>query len=427
MNMNPLQQKLLSALKEIPLLDVHAHISSDHPQASDVSDILFYHFLRREAYSAGLPDDDFLVSNVPIEERIAYFLPYLKYIENTATFWCVKRILEDIYEIPHGELNEGTWKEIYRRIGEKKHDDSWPREVMARTGIERSLICGSAWKREDLEKYPFLSPLFEDLERFNFDPERTSSLLDLIEKRYGFLPESVSEYREILNRFFEEKVKEGVSHFACFISSSLKPTKGGRKEIERIYHKKLSKKELTLQEQNTLITWLLCSYLEVLRELKRPAQFCMGAWWAKPGLRYGESYVFANHELALNLTTLFKDFPDVRINIMCAAMSLSHELTVIARMIPNVSLLGFWWHTLFPAYIEGIMAERLDALPANKWIAIGTDAYSVEWAYGKVNLVLHCLARVLSHRIDRGYFSEKQALSIARRVLYDNPKEIYGL
>jgi len=374
-----------------------------------------------------LPNDDFLVSNVPIEERIGYYLPHLKYVENTATFWCVRRILEDIYGIPRGEFNKDNWRKIQEKIEQRKHDNNWPRQVMDKAGIERSLSCGSSWKREDLERYPFLLPLFEDLERFSFDPERTSSLLNLIEERYGVLPESAGECREFLSSFFRDSVKEGVSHFVCFISSSFKPVKEEKQGIETIYHKKIAKKKLTSKEQNALITWLLYSYLESLQELKRPAQFCIGAWWAKPGLKYGESYVFANHELAIDLKTVFKDFPGVKINIMCAAASLSHEFTIVARMIPHVSLLGFWWHTLFPAYIEGIIAERLEALPVNKWIAIGTDAYSVEWAYGKVTLVLHCLARVLAEKIEQGYFSEKEALWIARRILYDNPKEIYGL
>jgi len=425
--MSPLYEKILSALKEIPLVDVHSHISVDHPQVNDTSEILFYHFLRREVYSAGLPEDDFLVSNASLEKRMAYFFPYLKYIENTATFWCIRKILEDIYEIPHGELNQSNWKKIQEKIKQRKRDNNWPRKMMEKAGIERSLICGSEWKKKNLEKYPFLSPLFENLECFSFDPERTSSLLDLTKEHYGFLPETVSGYEELLSSFFKEKVKEGVSYFTCFISSSLKPMKGGKERIEAVYKKKTAGRELTSEEQNILITWLLYSYLGILKEVKHPAQFCIGAWWARPGLRYGESYVLTNHHLIFDLISVFKDFPDVKISIMYAACSLSQELTIISRMLPNVSLLGFWWHTLFPSYIERIIAERLEALPANKWIAIATDAYSVEWAYGKVKLVLHCLARVLCDKIEQGYFSQKKALWIARRVLYHNPKEIYGL
>ena len=82
------------------------------------------------------------------------------------------------------------------------------------------------------------------------------------------------------------------------------------------------------------------------------------------------------------------------------------------RMLPNVSLLGFWWHTLIPNIIEQLISQRIESLPSNKWIAIATDAYSVEWAYGKVSLVLHCLARVLSQKVEEGYFTEKLPLNM---------------
>ena len=66
-------------------------------------------------------------------------------------------------------------------------------------------------------------------------------------------------------------------------------------------------------------------------------------------------------------------------------------------------------------------------LPANKWILVGTDAYMVEWSYGKVCIVRDALARVLARRVREGRLSEKEALFIARRVLYENAKEVYGL
>ena len=44
-----------------------------------------------------------------------------------------------------------------------------------------------------------------------------------------------------------------------------------------------------------------------------------------------------------------------------------------------------------------------------------------------MSLVLHCLARVLSQKVEEGYFTEKTAIEYARRILYENPQEIYQL
>lgn len=108
--MNGSFEKVLSALREIPIIDAHSHISTTHPHARDISDVLFYHFLRRELYSAGCPDDAYLVSDASLEDRISFFLQYVPYVENTATFWCLRRIFEDVYAVPGGEISLDSCK-----------------------------------------------------------------------------------------------------------------------------------------------------------------------------------------------------------------------------------------------------------------------------------------------------------------------------
>ncbi len=425
--MNKYFEGILASLKEIPILDVHSHISVNHPHANDISDILFYHFVRRELYSAGLPDDDYLVSSEPLENRVSHFFQFSHLIENTATFWCLRRIFEDIYEIPDGEISLSNWKEIQSFIDSKKNDTKWPLEILNKARIRKSLICENHWDKEYLKKYQVLIPLYEDLQYFNFDPTRTTSPLDLVKMEFSHLPDNSSDFEEKIKLFFQNLKKDGVPYFASFIGPSFRKRKATDDKINDIYRKKITGIELTPDEQNIFITWILYCYLDSLRELGSPAQFYLGAYWARPGMRYGESYVWIDHQYLFDLVSVFKDFPEVQFNLMYAPLSNSQEFTIISRMLPNVSILGFWWHTLFPSSIETIISQRIESLPANKWIAIATDAYSVEWAYGKVSLILHCLAKVLSQKIEEGYFTEKKAIEYAHRILYDNPKEIYKL
>jgi len=420
-------QSILRSLEEIPIVDVHSHISVDHPQCRDLSDILFYHFIRRELYSAGLADDNFLVSDAPIEDRMVEFFKYLPLVENTATYWCVKKILTDIYQITGGDIRLDNWKNIQNQILEREKDPLWPKSLFDRVNVQCSLICEKCWSEERLRKNQYLKPLYEDLDSFHFDPTRDISLLDLIIREYGHLPEKTDDGQQLLLDFFQKKSQSGIRYFTAFISSAFHLVKPGPNQIDEIYKKNKAGMILNPEEKNVLFTWLLYGYFEALRQIKTPAQFVIGARWARPGMRYGESYVWTNHQLTLDLVTAFKDFPEVPMNLMFASLPLAQELTIIARMLPNVSLLGFWWHTLVPNIIEQLIAQRIESLPANKWIAIATDAYSVEWAYGKIKIVLECLARVLSRKIEEGYFSEKKAIELARRILYDNPKEIYNM
>ena len=48
-----------------------------------------------------------------------------------------------------------------------------------------------------------------------------------------------------------------------------------------------------------------------------------------------------------------------------------------------------------------LMAERLDMLPLNKQVGFFSDAYCVEWVYGKARMVQKQLARVLAEKSSR--------------------------
>ncbi len=418
---------ILNKLKELPVLDVHSHINVDCPQASSIEDIIFYHFIRRELYSAGYSDDNYLMSDTPIEDRMSTFFQYLPQVENTATFWCVKKILGDLYQVPGGEITQQNWRNIQQKIERNKTDPSWLQEVIKRCQLERSLCCEKLWKKESLERHPFLTPLYEDLNRLSFDPTRATSLDDLIIDVYGLIPDNIFSLEEYIYKYINDSIMDNISYFTAFISSEFRIDKNSSAKTNDIYKKKHSGKKLTVEERNILVNKLLYCYLSALQSFGVPAQFVIGAYWAREGMRYGESYVETNHTFIKDLVVICKEFNQVRFSLMYASHALSQEVTILSRMLPNVSILGFWWHTLFPTFIERIIFERLEALPANKWIAIATDSYCIEWAYAKLNLVLHSLAKVLCEKIDEGYFTEKKALWIAHKILYQNSKDIYEL
>ncbi len=95
-----------------------------------------------------------------------------------------------------------------------------------------------------------------------------------------------------------------------------------------------------------------------------------------------------------------------------------------ARELPNLSLAGYWWHNFFPDSIRQVIAERLDMLPLNKQIGFFSDAYCVEWVYGKARMAQKQLARVLAEKIEQGQYTRDDALSIAAAILYDTPRDL---
>lgn len=427
--MNRIYDRLIEELDPIPIIDVHSHLDVTRPQSQDIGDILFYHFLRREFASAG-GDDEFLVSDKPLEERVDYFLKRLPMIKNTATYWCAKKILRDLYGLEEG-LNEGNWRDVNRRITETSNDNTWPEVLLTkRLRIHKCLCCIdsiSDSRNEGLKRRPFLLP---HLEAFSFGPIYLESLMSSIRGGDGTIPENLESALEKFDALIDYNLGEGIRSFGSAIDESLVILPARDESAEKAYRNYFCGKALSFDEKNMLVTRFLYRFLEAIKG-KGVAQWYLGAAWKFGGRKvdygYGESYIYVNHQLTQNLIKVFKDFPGVKFNLMCCAESLSQELTIIARMLRNVSLLGFWWHNLFPSYIERLISERIEALPANKWMLVGTDAYTCEWCYGKISLVKGCLARVLARKIEQDYLTIDDAKFLASRILYENAREIYSL
>ena len=99
----------------------------------------------------------------------------------------------------------------------------------------------------------------------------------------------------------------------------------------------------------------------------------------------------------------------------------------MAKHIPNISVAGYWWHTLYPFYIRKSIETRLDIVPASKIVAFFSDAYHCEWYWPKLRLVKQIMGEVLVDRVKRGMYDLDTALAIIPTVFHDAPKEIYGL
>ncbi|MEE3104893.1 MAG: hypothetical protein VX273_04920, partial [Acidobacteriota bacterium] len=71
--------------------------------------------------------------------------------------------------------------------------------------------------------------------------------------------------------------------------------------------------------------------------------------------------------------------------------------------------------------------ERLERLPTLIAVGFFSDAYVVEWAYAKVQIVREVLARILSARVDQGQYTFDEALTIAHAILFDSPETLLGI
>jgi hypothetical protein len=117
--------------------------------------------------------------------------------------------------------------------------------------------------------------------------------------------------------------------------------------------------------------------------------------------------------------------PNIDFVAFIASASHNQHFCTLARELPNLYLIGYWWHNFFPSYISRIMEERLELLPINKNIGFFTDGYCLDWVYGKSILIRKILSDVLGQKIDSGYYTKRQALDIAKAMLKDTGANVF--
>lgn len=102
-----------------------------------------------------------------------------------------------------------------------------------------------------------------------------------------------------------------------------------------------------------------------------------------------------------DLAEIVARHPKVKFLCFVASRHANQSLCTLCRELPNLALVGYWWHNFFPGAMRQVMEERLDMLPVNRQIGFFSDAYTIEWSYAKTILVRRQLAQVLAQKIPR--------------------------
>ena len=69
--------------------------------------------------------------------------------------------------------------------------------------------------------------------------------------------------------------------------------------------------------------------------------------------------------------------------------------------------------------------RRLDVVPTTKLAAFTSDAYVIDWSYGRLKMTQRVLANILAERIDAGFLDKPDALAAAHEILFDTPRAIF--
>jgi len=437
-----LSPEIFDDLCSIPLLDPHTHLVDGHLGARGLHDILLYHMAISDLYSAGCPSGARLTEypGWPTTEeahaRIKEAIPYLQHTRNTAISWGVRIILADLFGWDE-ELTAENWQRLDAQIRERADDRSWPRDVMKRAGIKR---YGTEYARresgsdKDILQYSLEWAFFTRCQWGEFD----TALYEL-ERCWGKSPESPTPIgagkRPATERTIRtlEDVHAALGHYvshipydhllamATHISTDIDFAPVSDAEMASALKRRA---EAGPRERDIYASYINEAFLTALEPHGHQIvfQFSFGA---EP-LPFETASRLAQRSIG-QVAEMIGRHPRLRFQSFVASWHANHSLCTMARELPNFSLAGYWWHNFFPTVIRQVMEERLDMLPANKQVGFFSDAYCIEWTYAKARLVLRQLAAVLARKVEQGQYSWRDALDIARAILFETPQSLLGM
>ncbi len=424
-------QSLRQAIAATPVIDPHCHLRAGRPAADSLADLVLYHHVWVELVSSGMPVTATSQAGLPHEladpamaplDRVRAALPYLPNIRNTTCGSLLRCLLRDLYDVPEGELTDANVDQIADAVTHRASDPTWGTKLLReRCHITKALTV------EDADEEPCCGGVGKGAEGVPIllaGKEGPAAALAGIEARLGREVETGDEYVEAMQELGRHYGRSSLHFAGVWVPPFLDWHEPRSSEMEYLLYHARQNEPLSESDIGLFAGLGLRSFLAGMREGNlRTIQLIVGAQVLPPH----RSITQWHPRLPETLARLAAEFEDFHFNCSTASDLHTQDLAILAKHVPNISVAGYWWHTLYPATIRKSLELRLDIVPANKIVAFFSDAYHAEWVYPKLQLVQRLFGDVLLERVADGTYTEDLALSLVAQVFHDSAARIYGV
>jgi glucuronate isomerase len=292
----------------------------------------------------------------------------------------------------------------------------WEQQVRKKTKLEKIFLTNEFDDPlEGFDTSVYVPCLRTDALVFQLDKPETRARLA---KATGVEVGDAASLRKALARLFLHFTRKGAK--ACAIS--LPPRFSPVKFDDEFFYEQMQFGRY--QDLAPGIFWMLA---EFCRDFRLPFDLMIGV-----NRRVYEGGVFQGQDLfdqrtsLIQYKALFNAFPTVTFPISVLTTGQNQELCSYAWIFPNVVTSGHWWYSNIPAIIRKDLIERLQAVPKTKQVGYYSDAYKLEFVAPKCGMYRRILASVLADEFVRpGVMTETEAVTLGKRLLLDNVKEIF--
>jgi len=416
------EDRIRKAVNDIWIIDTHEHLEMEEERLERKNidfTYLFKHYayddLVSASHSMGLVSVMF-GHNFSLEDRWQLFKPFFNATRNTGYMRASLLAANDLFGI--SDLNDETYRELTEKI-RAANKPGWYKYVLKdRAKIELSI--------QDVGDRQFDRNFYRHVVRFDkFISVFTINEIKNIGLSYGIQVNTLEDYLTALRKAF----RRGIDNHMVGVKSALaydrilKYDNVTKEKAQAVFEQLVARDEkqgrIDFQTVKPLQDYMMHCVLDLAEEFNMPVQI-------HTGLHAGNGNYITNSN-PTHLTNLFFEYPNVNFCLFHSAYPYGGELSVLAKNFPNVFIDMCWSDIISPSYSIRYLNEWLETVPANKIMAFGGDYMIVEGVYAHSVMARRIVAKVLIDKVASGYFSEKEAVDIARRILRENAMEIFRL
>jgi len=434
MPMSQISKRIRAEVERISLVDTHEHLVSEGERLRQKIDLFYWflHYASSDLISAGMSEptlERLRDPDRPLDERWAEFAPFWEHARTTGYGRALLLAARDLLDVP--DINATTYRELSGKIAASNHE-GWYEHVLK----ERANIAVAI-----LHPIPDFDPTpLEEIDRRFFAPvvvmnefvEPCSRVeMNVLEQKTGVAIHSLDDLLKAMDVAFDRAVKAAVVGVKLSVAyrRSLDFEKVIRAEAERIFNR-LSRYpvELRALTQRPPVSWAEAKPLQdyLVHQVVRRAIEHHLPIQIHTGLQEGNGNYLSNSN-PLRLANLLLEYPEARFDLFHAGYPYQGEMATLGKNFANAFVDLCWVHIISPWVARRTLHEWIETVPNNKIFAFGGDYLFVEGAYAHAVMARNDVAQVLTEKVEAGYLTEDEAVSLAHKLLHDNAARFFQL
>lgn len=402
-----LEKKLVEAMRKFEIIDCHEHLGPEKKRVESPVDVftLFSHYTHGDLIVAGMTEADYQSlynQNISLERRWALFAPYWQQIRWGSYARAALLAAEKFYGFE--DINNKTYEPLSQAIKEANKPGIYKWILGKACKIRAALTQCNSTKLDTSLLIPVMPMVYEmenweDLSHPPFDTSATvRSLDDYLDALRGYVVRVKTEGAVGLKMWSSPcktpMREEALSAFECLRKGS-----DSHIAIPNPLRDYVVDQIISFATQQDLVVAVHTGYWGDFRELD-----------------------------PLHMIPIIQRHPKTRFDIYHLGYPWVRETLMLGKGFSNVWLNLCWTHIISQRFAVAALDEAIDLIPMNKLLAFGGDyGLPVEKVYGHLVMAREDVARVLAKRIMEKQMTETQALAIARKWFWENPKELYRL